>query len=315
MLPYLAFALSDLPLAGQKMLARHSDANIRTALATSSTTHSEVIDYLLEDSNHDVWVPAMARTTNIEILVEHGFGMFNARFARSPVGIAAKSAACRNPLTPPDKLAQALTSSDDIVAFLALINPATPLESREILSRSDIAKRFCNPRIVGSALQTFEIVNANPWLADIQRIVDPIDDTERQADHTMRSHLEAIESPEFTLSDAATLLRSNRIAEPQIIGRLVNRYGFGTLYTEMGHSALWHSEEFNSAALIAPIIECVQDYRVFYTLSRERAQSFRDAKLTCETLGDSPHNWETFANVISDWHGDFTDAALVAAKL
>lgn len=327
----VVFALSDLPLAGQHALAKHPDTKIREALATSSTTHIEVIDLLVKDGDPKVWCPALARTTNIDQILDRGFGMFNARFANSRLGHLAKMAACRNPLTPSGRLAQALTSDDNMVVLLALINPSTPLGGRQRLLTPDKAEHLTLfatefPVDAEIRLRAFEIVNANPWMAEnpdqwCEPIRFAIYDTWRKlnlASDTRLTYrdLQAMATPEFTLNNAVQILCSAVVPEPQIIGRLVNRYGLGALLTAVGVSRLWQSEEFYSASRIAPAIACVMiNISAISPLTGNWLQGYTIAKQACKILGNSGHNWGMFTNILPDWHGDIITAALAACKL
>lgn len=338
----MAFALSDLPLVGQHALAKHPNESVREALAASGTTHVDVINKLSRDKSGAVMLQTFSRVTDPEILTKivgkWASGPSTMRAAQNPLlpaELLVKTlgsadfdfalSAYMNPATPlaarrklqPEHAGNLCTDTfrmeDSGVRAYALINANLwMLEEPEKWGKAISTAIACHPETDKETLRLLQrrhglrtLVRQHPAANKISGNTPYSVSQLIELDTTAAMQM-AVRRPELTFGDIDQILSHPVTQEPAVLGSLVNRYGFGSLYINTSNDGVWRTPNAKAAVWIASVIR--------YVRVRNRSV-YMEAMAVINILGDCPQRWETFIALLPDWHDDMVRAANTACAL
>lgn len=161
--------LSDIPLAGQQVLAKHSDPRVRAMLAANQTTDIGITNMLVTDMDEGVRLNALTRTTDSNSLAEALSDNAWTEVRNDHIKDLTV-AAVRNPNVPPELLVAALDDERTSIAVAAYCNPNTPFEARQKLQPQQ-ATRLLESGMDAylKSMKTFDLVANNPWMWETPR--------------------------------------------------------------------------------------------------------------------------------------------------
>lgn len=173
--------LSNIPLIGQQVLARHSDDMVRAMLAANPTTDVNIINRLVHDKDEIVARNVIARTTNINAITksfEDSNRFNNKDTADLPVWDVTGAEylgvfVARNPAAPPELLEAALTDKRERIALTAYCNPSTPLDARRKLTPERAEQLlYHNKSLSRQEIWAFDLIANNRWMTKQAAIWD-----------------------------------------------------------------------------------------------------------------------------------------------
>lgn len=176
-------AIARLSLAGQRALIAHPDRRIRGIIASSPTTHPDVIDTLAQDPDIRVKRQALPRTRN-EALLREILSKVCSKKANADSdtpssvsydgGSRNATYAARNPLAPAELLGGLLRNKNKTLAFAVFCNTNTPEAVRRKLTLQQ-AKAIIDYNVGGTSydgndgaecrlMRAYELVLNNSWI-------------------------------------------------------------------------------------------------------------------------------------------------------
>lgn len=118
--------------------------------------------------------------------------------------------------------------------------------------------------------------------------------------------LRAIGKDDFNEDDALALLNRQTLPMPQVIGRLVNRFG-GVLLLKSGNlENNTDNDLLELCSVVAPTLKHIE---------HSSNRTHLDIASACNLLGENDENWGAYVALLRDWYSSYTEAALAVGKL
>lgn len=337
-------SLLPLPEVAQQLIARSGSVDARQALAASPHTTDSVINLLAEDPDRVTHHSALRRCTDQDLL--------HARLARNTTCCAAN--VLRNPVTGPDRLDAALSSSDNRVKLAAYVNAATPAASRAAIEPSVVTSMVDVGEPIGdTVVRSHEALLANRGLlsrmdqfgnalrraafalADLTvdeheqlRILGrpgryglrhPVARTRRGAAAMDADELLALNSPAADLWIALAPSTDAALARRTLARRdhHVEPHVIARLLHRFGPQCVPGGSGNTIATTRVDSTAWSNPMGRFYNeIARSRTDGTLDQLTTAvETLGTDRRSWESFLTLLVDWEGTPDSLAQSARSL
>lgn len=338
-------SLLPLPLEAQGVIASSSDSNLRLSLVTSNYVDQSFLNTMINDSNRDIQHTALSKIIDQTFINNNYTEIANCCKKAILKNRNLNSKILSELLEYSDteiKLLSFLHKNTDLAlkkkipldVVAKLVTRSNPLGETVVRSLECI---YSNPWLLKKAGEFSHSLKraalSYPYLTEenMERVKS------RSLSKYLKSHPLCRVSYDITTSDdnisyyidflspafdfhlvtnknltlemgKKMLVRQNFHTEPNIIARLLDRFGIEVIPDSRVYTLA--TTRTDSSMFISPLARYYNDVIIY-----KSEYNFEDLKNVIKKLGTKKENWTNFINLHRDWSGEILDLADVAIKI
>ena len=338
-------SLLPLPLEAQRVIAASSDANLRLSLVTSNYVDQSILNTMINDLNRDIQHTALSKIIDQTFINNNYTEVANCckkailknknlnskilsellEYSDTEIKllsfIHANTDITLKKKIPMDIVAKLVTRSnplgETVVRSLECVysNPWLLKKAGEFshsLKRAALSYPYLTEenmaKVKSRSLSKY--LKSHPLCRVGYDIIKSDDNLSYYIDFLSPAfdfHL--VTNKNLTLEMGKRMLvRDNFHTEPNIIARLLERFGVEVIPDSRVYTLA--TTRTDSSMFISPLARYYNDVIIY-----KSEYNFEDLKNVINKLGTKKENWTNFINLHRDWSGDIVDLAEVAVKI